>query len=277
MLLPSFNHIDTTYTHVYLSPHLDDAVLSCGGAIAHYTAAGERVLVVTLCTGAPNPSGPFSALAHDIHTNEWRLTPAQAMAARLREDDQALARLNADTFRAGLLDAIYRMPAIYDSREALFGPPARHDPLLPALRDLIAALRARLPAATLYAPLGVGGHVDHQFTYIAALTAGGRVAYYEDYPYAQRPGALSQRLDALGQEFASETLDIGTHLAHKIAAIEAYTSQLDVLFGGAAAMAEAVTAYAAATHPSHGTYTERVWRHAGSRQGQASNISTPLA
>ena len=34
--------------HVYLSPHLDDAVLSCGGAIHRAGAAGEAVLVITV-------------------------------------------------------------------------------------------------------------------------------------------------------------------------------------------------------------------------------------
>ena len=264
MLLPAFDQIDD-YPHVYLSPHLDDAALSCGGAIARATAAGERVLVVDLCTGAPGPNTRFSALAHDIHTNEWRLDPRDAMAARLREDEQALQRLGADAFRANLLDAIYRMPASYNTREALFGTPARSDTLLPALRDLIAALRARLPHATIYAPLGVGGHVDHQVTYIAALTAGGRLAYYEDYPYVQQPGALTARLQALGQEFASDTIDISASLGQKIAAIAAYTSQLDVLFGGPTAMAQAVTAYAASVPPGGAGYGERVWRHAGSR------------
>lgn len=264
MLLPAFDQIGD-YAHVYLSPHLDDAALSCGGAIARATAAGERVLVVDLCTGAPAPNARFSALAHDIHTNEWRLDPRDAMAARLREDEGALQQLRADAFRADLLDAIYRMPASYNSREALFGTPARSDTLLPALRDLIAALRARLPNATIYAPLGVGGHVDHQVTYIAALTAGGRLAYYEDYPYVQQPGALEKRLEALGQDFASTTIDITATLEQKIAAIGAYTSQLDVLFGGPAGMAQAVEDYADSVRPAGASYGERIWRHAGSR------------
>ena len=31
--------------HLYLSPHFDDAALSCGGQIATWTAAGQSVLV----------------------------------------------------------------------------------------------------------------------------------------------------------------------------------------------------------------------------------------
>ncbi len=42
------------YRHIVLSPHLDDAALSCGGFIARMTAAGERVLVVNVCSGIPS-------------------------------------------------------------------------------------------------------------------------------------------------------------------------------------------------------------------------------
>ena len=39
--------------HLYLSPHFDDAALSCGGQIATWTAAGQSVLVVTITGGDP--------------------------------------------------------------------------------------------------------------------------------------------------------------------------------------------------------------------------------
>ena len=41
------------YPHVYLSPHLDDAVLSCGGLIHRQVVAGQRPLVVTIFAGTP--------------------------------------------------------------------------------------------------------------------------------------------------------------------------------------------------------------------------------
>jgi len=40
-------------------------------------AAGERVLSITLCSAAPNPAGPFSALADEFH-GQWGLSPADA-------------------------------------------------------------------------------------------------------------------------------------------------------------------------------------------------------
>src|ERR671924_35132 len=62
--------VHDVYDHVYLSPHLDDAALSCGGAIARHSSAGARVLVVTICTALPSPEGPFSSFAEEQH-RQW--------------------------------------------------------------------------------------------------------------------------------------------------------------------------------------------------------------
>jgi LmbE family N-acetylglucosaminyl deacetylase len=259
MQLEDLRQIHDGYDHIYLSPHLDDAALSCGGAIARHANAGARVLVVTLCTAAPPPAGPFSDFADAVHQS-WGLAPAEVISARLREDDLALARLDADTYRAGLLDAIYRRPDAYNSRAALFGTPAPDDSLLYSTRQLIAALRGRVPRATFYAPLGVGNHVDHQIVYAAAHDAAAAVvAFYEDFPYMLWAGAFEQRMRAIGQPFVASTIDIDTTLTRKIGAISAYVSQLSSLFEEPAALARIVGEYAENLRPESGTYGERVW------------------
>lgn len=261
MQIEDLRQIHDGYDHIYLSPHLDDAALSCGGAIARHANAGARVLVVTLCTAAPPPDGPFSALAQAEHRG-WGLAPAEVISTRLREDDLALEHLDADTYRAGLLDAIYRRPDVYNSRDALFGTPAPDDALLAASRQLIAALHSRAPRATFYAPLGVGNHVDHQIVYAAANDGAGAVmAFYEDFPYMLWAGAFEQRMSALGQPFVASTIDIDTTLTRKIGAISAYASQLNSLFKEPAAAEQIIRDYAESLRPEHGTYGERVWLH----------------
>jgi hypothetical protein len=189
------------------------------------------------------------------------------VAARLREDATAMIALDADCLHVGALDAIYRHPAAYDRRETLFGIPDAGDPLLPALRELIAQLRDQLPVAAFYAPLGVGSHVDHQITCRAALEcAGDRLALYEDFPYVARPGELDRRMANLGLALRPQVIPIEAGLPQKIAAVHAYTSQMAELahsqlghLAGAdealAVMAEAVTRY---THHVGG---ERLWLH----------------
>src|SRR5262245_17808904 len=232
MRIEDLSQINRHYAHIYLSPHLDDAALSCGGAIAAQRAAGERVLVVTLCTAAPASDMPFSDLALEFH-RKWGLAPAEVVAARLREERRALEILDADSYWAGMFDAIYRYPEAYNTRGSLFNAPAPNDPLLPALRRLIGDLRERAPDGVFYAPLGVGSHVDHLITHAAARAAlGDALLFYEDLPYATRPGALDQRLAALEGSLSSRTMAIDPTFDKKIAAIKVYASQLGELFGG---------------------------------------------
>jgi LmbE family N-acetylglucosaminyl deacetylase len=259
MLIEDLRQIHDNYDHIYLSPHLDDAALSCGGAIARHSSADARVLVVTICTASPAPAGPFNSFALELH-RRWGLSPEQVVAARLLEDDLAMERLGADTYRAGMLDAIYRLPDAYSSRDAVFGTPTPDDPLLPMMRQLIAALHGRVPRAAFYAPLGIGHHVDHQITYTAAIeSAAPALAFYEDFPYVIKPAALDQRMSALGARFVASTIDIDATLTRKIGAIDAYASQLVELFGDPSLMARVVTEYAEGLRPENGSYGERLW------------------
>lgn len=247
------------YRHVYLSPHLDDAALSCGGRIIGQVARGEPVLDVTLCTAAPPPEGPFSALAQQFHA-DWGLTPDQAVTARLAEERVAMERLGCDYHWAGLLDAIYRNPTAYTSRESLFGTPAPDDPLYQQLPSLIATLRELFPEAAFYAPLGVGSHVDHLITFaVARATLGDAVRFYEDIHYVLAPGALEQRMGGIAEPLRPEPGAIDGSLEQKIQAIHAYASQLGELFGSVEAMGPAVTAYARQVRPAGAEYGERLW------------------
>ncbi|WP_129626396.1 PIG-L deacetylase family protein [Candidatus Oscillochloris fontis] len=251
------------YDHIYLSPHLDDAVLSCAGSIANFIAAHQSVLVVTVCAGSPPANGPFSPFAQHQH-HQWRLPPDQAVQQRILEDIAALETLGADCLLLDLLDAIYRIPAAYHDESSLFGLVVPGDPLGPALRAQMAALVARYPNAIFYAPLAVGMHVDHQATYTVAaefVRGGVNIAFYEDFPYVTVNGALERRLAQLGgaELFLPVVITIDATLPRKISAIESYTSQIIALFGDLPTMAARVTAYAEGLRPDAGTYGERIW------------------
>jgi LmbE family N-acetylglucosaminyl deacetylase len=244
----------TGFQHIVLSPHLDDAALSCGGLIAGAVSAGERVLVVTICSAAPDPAGPFNPLASQLHT-DWRLAPDQVVSARLREDAAALAVLGAEIRYLGELDCIYRLPDVYDSSSALFGAPHAADPLQPRLQSAFTALAAEFPHARFYAPLAIGEHVDHQLTFLAAAGLP-NLSFYEDFPYVIRDGAREQRLARIGRQFTLQTQPIDAVIAQRIQSIDCYASQLANLFGSNAAMPEAVRRYAAAIAPQGAAYGE---------------------
>lgn len=251
------------YAHIYLSPHLDDAALSCGGSIARFVAAGDAVLVVNICSGSLPADASFSPFAQQTH-QAWGLAPATVVEQRLHEDIEALETLGADSYQCDLLDAIYRRPADYVDDATLFGAVAPDDSLVAQILAHLEPLVARFPGAIIYTPLGVGNHVDHQAAYLAAMTLaqrGSTVACYEDLPYATVPGALEARLARIGGAdlFLPTVTAIDATLARKISAIEAYASQLRTLFGTSNAMEQTIRAYAETLRPDGQTYGERIW------------------
>lgn len=261
-------------THIFLSPHLDDAVLSCGGMIHTYADHGARVVVVTLCTANP-PPGPLSLYAQALH-ERWAAddgrtrtpAPADMVATRRAEDLAALAHLGAEAVHLDVPDCIYRLnPAtgwpLYASDQALFGS------VHPAELSLVRRLATRLTTLLrgfgrhhLYVPLTVGGHVDHQVARRAAEAAGGIHAYYEDYPYTATAGDRwpnAAQTTAADRPLTPEFVRLSEpHLAAKVAAIGHYASQISTFWPDAAAMDRAVRQFAAVTGGD--APAERVWR-----------------
>ena len=181
------NHIETRgYSRVYFSPHLDDAVFSCGGRILAEVEAGENVLVVTVFSGARSGDSTSSAKQDD---------PFAAfgdMESRRQEDARALAALGADHLWLGHEEAIQR-DRRYRSLPGLLSRVAPSDlPLVEEIRSTVGRLRGACPRARFYFPLGAGNHVDHQMLCSIGLEEDS--LYYEEVPYSFIPYLLEHRL-----------------------------------------------------------------------------------
>ncbi len=225
-------------THLYLSPHFDDAILSCGGLIARQTAAGERVVIANICAAAPDlcDLSPFARFQHDRWLDQHPDT--DLMALRRAEDATACTELGVEAVALSELDCIYRRNAagewLYASEEALWGPLHPEDDAT-ALVAALENLRASLAPDAIYAPLAVGNHVDHQRVRTIAegwMQDGWPVYFYEDYPYVEQTEKLWRALNrpAPGQWLRLPQPLEPDHAAKKIAAIAHYASQNVVLF-----------------------------------------------
>lgn len=223
------------YHAIFLSPHLDDAALSCGGQIALRTAAGQRVLVVTFMAGDAAKTA-VSEFADAMH-RRWELDE-HVVADRRAEDVAACQIMGAAHQHESLLDAIYRHhpesgDPYYQSNNALFGAVDAADAAetLPRLTAIMAGLPAR---GRIFAPLAVGNHVDHQLVRRAAEdTFGAALWYYEDYPYVRITGALEMVVPSDKTGWYAERVPLNeTALQTKIEAIAAYASQLSSFFNG---------------------------------------------
>jgi LmbE family N-acetylglucosaminyl deacetylase len=175
---------------IYLSPHLDDAVLSCGGLIFEQTRQGFQAEIWTIFAGDA-PVGPLSPLALRCHVDWGIPDPHDLVAARRDEDQAAAAIVGAEIVHFSLPDCIYRRSAEGESLypEEVFVPLHPFDLGLDA--DIAEVLAAELnPQDILVAPLAIGEHVDHRLTRMAAERLARPLRYYADIPYVLRKPEL---------------------------------------------------------------------------------------
>ena len=226
-----------------LSPHLDDAVFSCGGTLAALRRRGWRVVVATIFTASvPDPSG--FALACQLDKG---LPPeVDYLALRRLEDAEAGRALGVAVEWLGLPEAPHRG---YDSAPALFAGVRDDDPIGPEVGRVLDLLAARHDPALILAPRGIGNHVDHLQVVRAVLDRPGllsRTAWFRDLPYAARfpaagpaPGLPEAMAEALSD------LDPGD-LRRKLDASACYASQVGFQFGGVGPMEALLSGFARA-------------------------------
>jgi LmbE family N-acetylglucosaminyl deacetylase len=167
---------------IYLSPHLDDAVLSAGGLIYDQIQAGIPVEIWTFMCAYP-PLEAVSPFADAMH-GQWGFSSAEeAVHARREEDRQAAAILGAQVTHFDFLDCIYRRGAngewLYTE---IFVPPHAEDAGL--AQSIAETISTRIsPDDMLVCQLSVGSHVDHVLVRQAAELLGRPLLYDIDVPY----------------------------------------------------------------------------------------------
>jgi LmbE family N-acetylglucosaminyl deacetylase len=170
---------------VVVSPHLDDAVFSCGGRIAQWVREGPVLVinVFTDFTGAP------------------RRAHAPLGADRAREDAAAAALLGFTAVSLGEKDCVCRSRKYLAPGRLFGGVRAPDDPLDPVkLRDKLERVLSGLAWRELVLPMGIGWHIDHVLAHEAtrAFHDDPRTSFYEDAPYAYVPPLTERRLAELG-------------------------------------------------------------------------------
>jgi LmbE family N-acetylglucosaminyl deacetylase len=212
---------------IYISPHLDDAVLSAGGLIYDQTRAGMDVEIWTFMCGFPSTEelSPFAQVLH----YQWGIpSAAEVVKSRRAEDMKAAGIVGAKTIHFDFLDCIYRRSKngnwFYSD---VFVPPHEDEGDLPA--RIAESISARLqPTDQLVCQLGLGSHLDHVLVRRAVELLQRPILYDVDIPYL---------FNSLG-ELASKTAGMKAK-THRITdsglrswqdAIAAYESQLSGLF-----------------------------------------------
>ena len=225
---------------IYISPHLDDAVLSAGGLIYEQTHAGMDVEIWTFMCGFP-PSEELSPYAQILHKDWGISSAADVVTARRAEDIRAANMVGAKTVYFDFLDCIYRRGRNGDWLYSyVFDPPHEEEVDLPA--QIAETIFARLkPTDQLVCQFGLGSHIDHILVRRAVDLLQLPVLYDVDIPY----------LFKAPEELAPNTAGMKEH-THRITeaglkswqdAIAAYESQISSLFDSSDAMREQIKSY----------------------------------
>ena len=254
----------TIRQHMYLSPHLDDAALSCGGNIHAQCQRGSEACVITLFAASPAEASP-TEYAEELRTRWGGAT--DPVAERRREDRLAMAHLGATIEHWEWCDCVYRFDpttdtALYPTEVSIFEDVhplegALHIELARRLADQI-----NPSGILLYAPLGVGHHVDHQIVHRAArrlFEQGFPVLFYEDFPYAGDQQAVEQALTQCGAgawQMRVVHLCIAD-LDAKCRSIAAYRSQISTFWQDDDEMRQFVREQ---TQNAKGRLAERYWQ-----------------
>jgi LmbE family N-acetylglucosaminyl deacetylase len=192
-----------------VSPHMDDAFLSCGGQLLLARALGHRCQVVDV-------------FGVDSWTVDGCGTADQRIQRRRLEESVNASVTGADV---EIWDYVAAWPGRgYDRWDAPLRP---EDALRAELRDRIGALVAGSDAEVVLFPAAIGGHVDHALLHeIAGSLDDPRVAYFEDLPYAADESMWSRcPLDADARR-APDEIDITEVAEQKRRLVHTYRSQL---------------------------------------------------
>jgi len=226
---------------IYISPHFDDAALSCGGLIWEQARQGTPVQIWTVFAGGPL-SGTLSDFARATHSLWGTGDARETVAMRQAEDREAAARLGAGLVHFDFLDCIYRLSRrglpLYP--ETVFAPPHPADRGLP--KRIARALRPGLLVGdVLVCPLALGGHVDHVLARRAAESLRRPLRYFADVPYILN---YPETFEPVTAGMRAEHFDVSkAGVRAWKAAVAAYASQTASLLSGGGDIYGALHAY----------------------------------
>lgn len=227
---------------VFLSPHYDDAIFSCGGLIWSEAGAGRGVEILTICGGPASDN--LSDYAAGLH-HRWGTGP-EAAVSRREEDAAACALVGAAQRWLDIPDCIYRAhpvsgQALVNSDAELFQP---DPPMETGVLEIIKMALSSLPEDTrLVCPLAAGGHIDHRLTRHAAEALGRPIWYYGDYPYTAGDDVRLQDWLPVGARPEPIQLD-ETAIRRWAAAAACYRSQVSTFWNSERELTHAIQSYA---------------------------------
>lgn len=235
--------LSTDEPWLFLSPHLDDAVLSCGALIASqvHKRPVSVLTIFTECSPGPHTRAAKSFLRQCAEADAQSL-----FIARKCEDAQVLAGLGVEFRHLGATDALFRRRNASAGASAIgkvlpelvhryptyrfdiaLGRVSRGDhELIENLQEVIAKEVTDQSAGLVFCPVGVGRHVDHLITRTIGERSAAGTVFYSDFPYNQNQQPDQAFVNS--RELKPWQWKDGIEDKHE--RVRQYVTQLDALF-----------------------------------------------
>ena len=220
---------------IFISPHLDDAVLSCGVLLWELKYLKKDITILTAFT--EGGLRPYSPQAKKFLKKCGYINALKLFEDRKKEDKDAVRFYKGRFIHLGFVDAAWRKDEkernIYGSEKIQFsGKIAKRDRgFIAKIAQEISSLIPKGKHTIVFAPLGVGNHVDHIIIREAICRLITPTIFWEDFPYNTNKNSVERFFSQnkiLRLSFELDAEDFST----KESAIKIYKSQLKLLFAG---------------------------------------------
>lgn len=201
---------------IFLSPHFDDAVLSCGLLLDELQKNKKDILVIAFFTKASKNSYLEDARVF-VHKSGYQ-DAEKLFGDREVEDKNALRLFGAKHLYLDFTDTVFRKNNFWEKQK-----------LKKSLKKAISYIKI-LPKTLILAPLGVGKHPDHLLINSLVKRMKSPTIFWEDFPYNTNPYFL-KRFFRWNYKYKKAFTLRGSKNINKIKAIKMYKSQMNMLFG----------------------------------------------
>ena len=200
---------------IFISPHFDDTVLSCGLLLDCLQKNKKNILIVTFFTKASKK--PYSKEAK-VFVNKSGYDDANKLFKdRAIENKNALAFFYAKYLNLDFIDTVFRQNNIIENQK-----------LKRKLKQSINNIKI-LPKTLILAPLGLGDHPDHILINKLIKKIDKPIIFWEDFPYNKNPISIKSFFRwNLNYQKAFDLIDSKNIRKNK--AIKMYKSQMNPLF-----------------------------------------------
>ena len=219
-------------SYIFISPHLDDAILSCGNLLLKLKAQNKNIQIITLFTSASKKT--LTPQAENFLNACGYTSPIKLFEDREVEDSKATGFIGGTYKHLGFIDAAWRTknnkPLYHNGTSQFSGRISTKDhKLIDTIRTNLTKICVNDATTLILCPLGVGNHADHVITRKAVEKLYKQSLFWEDYPYNTDRGVLKMFLTKhkkFRKSFEIHQMDN----RKKHLAIKFYRSQLRSLF-----------------------------------------------